>query len=192
MSESAVTSAMLRIRFSASWLVWMASQWPPKCGSKRRTAHTIASHLRWVLSYCFPASLRERDQYQIELVVSCGSFRSKIQSIWTLHAAVSSFMCPPEWASAKSSGDINVFLSVSMAWISSLFSRKDETNLSFFKRWLSGIAIRAKLGTNFQKILHKPRAERSSLRLVGGWSPRMATVLGEASCKGLGWIRWPK
>lgn len=55
----------------------------------------LAKHSRWVVSYCFSALVRERDHYSTGLDVSFGFSCSNTQPVWTLHASVSSVMCPP-------------------------------------------------------------------------------------------------
>lgn len=106
----------LKIHFSALWTVQMLNLWPSKYGCYNRTARTIAMHLRWDVSYSFSASMRARDQYPIDLVVSSGCFYIKTHSILTLHLSISSFMYPLHWGSSNISRVIKVFLSDSSAW----------------------------------------------------------------------------
>lgn len=64
-----------------------------------------------------------------------------------------------------------------MAWSLSFLSLINDAGWSFFKHRLSGAAIRANLGTNRRNTLYDARKKRNFLRLVGNWSPWMASVV---------------
>lgn len=89
-------SANLRIQFNTPWSGKIINRWPFKYGRRWRTAHTIARHLCWVLSYCFSISARKQNQYPIDIDVSYGCFCSEKEQIETLRASVPSVTGPSE------------------------------------------------------------------------------------------------
>lgn len=146
----------------------MLNRWSFNYGRKRRMAHTIARHSRWVVSYRFLESVRERNQCPIGLVESSGCLCSMTQLIWKLHTSFSSDMCLLEWGINWIDEGINAFMSVFIAWHSPLLSKAGHAGWSPFRPWLSGATIQKNLGADRQKTMHKPRNDRGSVTLVGG------------------------
>lgn len=105
---------------------------------------------------------------------------------------MSSVMWPPAYGSASTGGDVTASLSAFIALSSSLPSSVNGVGWFCLSRFFSGAAIRAKFGTNRLKTLQSPRKERSSVSDVGGWIPRMASVVCDAISKRHGQITWPR
>lgn len=78
-------------------------------GRKINTDHTIGKQSRSVLQYCFLVFVGNQDRSFISFVVPLGYFWCNKQPIWTLHASVLNFNCPPEKNDARIGGKINAF-----------------------------------------------------------------------------------
>lgn len=152
----------------------------------------VARHSHCVTSYLRLATVSDLNQYPIGIVVTFGCCCSSLQPAWTLHTLVTSVMCPLILCNARTWVDIYASLSKFVAISYSSLSSPEVAGWSFFNLWLGGSARRAKLSTKRLKTLHNSRNDLSSVKLIGAFDPRIASVVCYAISRRLGQINWPK
>lgn len=187
-----VKLARLSIHLSTSWSVRIIKRWLSMYGLKRKTDQKMARRSCCAVSYRVSKLVSERNQYPIGFFVSSGCFWNKPQSICILHASVLSVLCPPEYASDSTGGDIGAFLSVYMAW---MFSWLSATDVFCWVFSIVGAAVMPFAGSWVWIVYWRfISVEKTSLLAIvlGGLSLRIASVVCGTSFKCIWRITWPR
>lgn len=140
-------------------------------GRKRNTAQTMARHSRCVVSSLRMVSVNDGDQYPTNFVLFMCCACINTHPTCTLQASVSRAVCPIEFGSARTSGDMSAFSSKFMNLNSSSLRGSNVFWSSFRSFAYNGPAIQEKFGTNGQETLYGSMKERSSEGLAGCCDP---------------------
>lgn len=139
-----VESRRLRIHLSLLWSVVIENRWPARFGLGRNEVQTIVRHSQRVVLLCCSVSASKHNQYSMFLVGSSDGFWSNTQPICTLHASVSSAICPPELWSASTeliyecSECIHSFMIFAVkrgesVWLQSFFRQRGDLRIVGYK-----------------------------------------------------------
>lgn len=157
---------MLRVHFVELWYIWIVNRVLSRYRRNNSTDHIIEKQSCCVESYLRSTSANHLYQYPTGFTVLSGCCCGSTNSVWALHASVSSVLWPLLLGNARTGDDINTLFRELIDFSSSLLIDPKIAGWSFFNIWLSEAARRAKLGTNLLETLQIPKKDRSSLRFV--------------------------
>lgn len=121
-------------------------------------------------------SFNEGDPYLIGLSVLSGCFSSMIHPICLAQASISTVLATCKLGRAHM-GSTNIASSFPKAVISSLQIPSEFSNLHFRRFILEGAVIQLKFGPKRANTLHGLKNDKSSVTVVGNWSPCMKSIV---------------
>lgn len=144
---------------------------PSRFGRSSSTPHTTERHSPSVVSYAHSPSVRKCAQYRIGLSCPLGGFWRRTHPICRSLASVLPVYVLCDHRRTSTSEDMSFSFNVFTSSVSSLDNSVWMRGWYFRKFRLRGAAVRAKFGTNRQKIQHRAKREHNFVILENVCKP---------------------